>query len=237
MSGIIDFHSHILPGIDDGSASTEESIAMLRMEWEQGIQKVIATPHFYPRHDTPEAFLKKRAAAEARLREALANQSNIPEIICGAEVYFFRGISNCDALSELTIGKKRYILIEMPQLPWTQNMLLELEEIRARWDITPIIAHVDRYMSLLNTHGIPQQLEELPVLVQANAGFFLRKESRNRALRMLRKDQIQLLGSDCHNVTSRSPNLEKAVNIIQSRLSVDVINRIRSYQEQVLFDG
>lgn len=47
MNGIMDFHSHILPGIDDGSASLEESIAMLRMEAEQGITHVIATPHFY----------------------------------------------------------------------------------------------------------------------------------------------------------------------------------------------
>ena len=237
MSGIVDFHSHILPEIDDGSASIEESIAMLRMEWEQGIRQVIATPHFYPGHDTPESFLKKRATAEARLREALGDRSDIPEIICGAEVYFFRGISNCDALSELTIGGKGYILIEMPQSPWTQSMRAELEGIWARWGITPIIAHVDRYMSLFSTHGIPQQLEELPVLVQANAGFFLRKGSRGRALRMLQKDQIQLLGSDCHNVSSRPPNLGNAVHLIRSRLSADVISRIQAYQRQVLIDG
>ena len=64
MSAVIDFHSHVLPGIDDGSPSVEASVEMLRMEAEQGIRHVVATPHFYPRHDTPEHFLRRRAEAE-----------------------------------------------------------------------------------------------------------------------------------------------------------------------------
>ena len=59
MGAIIDFHSHILPGVDDGSQSVQESLAMLKMEAEQGIQHVIATPHFYPKHDSPEHFLER----------------------------------------------------------------------------------------------------------------------------------------------------------------------------------
>ena len=70
MGGIIDFHSHILPGIDDGSRSVEESIALLQKEAEQGISHVVATPHFYPQLDTPERFLKRRAEAEAALRDS-----------------------------------------------------------------------------------------------------------------------------------------------------------------------
>lgn len=237
MSGIVDFHSHILPEIDDGSASVEESIAMLQMETAHGIRKIIATPHFYPRYDAPENFLARRNEAEARLRNAMAEYDDIPEIISGAEVYFFHGISDCDALQELTIGEKRYILIEMPPPPWSHSMYSELEEIRARWDIVPIIAHVDRYLSLFSTYGIPQRLEELPVLVQANAGFFLRTASRARALRMLAHDQIQLLGSDCHNMTSRPPNLDKALQVICRHSMADALQRVTRYQEQVLSGG
>ena len=71
MSKCVDFHSHILPSIDDGSRSVEESIGMLRAMAKQGITHVVATPHFYPQHDTPERFLKRRAEAEAALREAM----------------------------------------------------------------------------------------------------------------------------------------------------------------------
>ena len=236
MSGIIDFHSHILPQMDDGSSSVEESIAMLQMEAAQGITKVIATPHFYPHRDTPETFLTRRQASLERLQEAMGAYEGLPEIICGAEVYFFSGISDSEAIPQLTIGEKQYILIEMPQPVWSASMYAELEEIWNKWRITPIIAHVDRYLSPFRTYGIPERLEQLPVLVQANAGFFLRGSSRGRALRMLERDQIQLLGSDCHNMTSRLPNLDGARQMIEKHLSQETLSRICSYQEQVL-DG
>lgn len=233
---IIDFHSHILPKMDDGSASVEESIAMLQMEAAQGIRQVIATPHFYPRHDSPERFLARRKAAEAALREAMAGHDALPQVICGAEVYFFPGISDCEALPELTIGGKKCILVEMPQVPWTQSMFSELEAIQAQWSLTPIIAHVDRYLGMLRSRQLPEQLEELPVLVQANASFFLHPGSRGRALRMLKRDQIQLLGSDCHNLTSRPPNLDRALQVIDKRLPPSILERIDHYQQQVLAD-
>ena len=88
MSGIIDFHSHVLPGIDDGSRSVEESIAMLQAEAAQGIRHVVATPHFYPHHDSPEHFLEKRREAEEALRREMKHHPGLPELSIGAEVYF-----------------------------------------------------------------------------------------------------------------------------------------------------
>ena len=117
MSTFVDFHSHVLPGIDDGSACLEQSIAMLQTEAEQGIEHVVATPHFYAHHDNPERFLRRREAAEARLREEMERHPGLPKLSIGAEVYYFPGISNSDALKELTIDKKRCILIEMPVSP------------------------------------------------------------------------------------------------------------------------
>ena len=149
-------------------------------------------------------------------------------------MYYFPGISNCEVLPELTIGDKPYILVEMPFTTWTKRMYAELEEIQARWGITPIVAHVDRYFSMLSTHGIPECLEELPVLVQANASFFLHASSRGRAMRMLKRRQIHLLGSDCHNLTTRLPNLNQAVEMIQKHLPEDALEWIEEYQEQVL---
>ena len=86
MTGIVDFHSHILPGIDDGSESLQESIAMLRTEAAQGIGHVVATPHFYPRYETPEDFLHKRDQAEAVLLSAMKREKGLPQLSVGAEV-------------------------------------------------------------------------------------------------------------------------------------------------------
>ena len=234
MSRIIDFHSHILPGVDDGSASLEETITLLQMEASQGVSHVVATPHFYPQHDSPERFLERRANAEQILREMLEKHPELPGVTMGAEVYFYHGISNSDAISELTIGKKRCILIEMPGAPWTESMYRELEALYVKRGFVPIIAHLDRYIGRFHTFGIPKRLEELPVMVQANAEFFLHRSTSAMALRMLKRGRIHLLGSDCHNLTSRKPNLGEATDLIRKRLGEEALDGIASWGEAAL---
>lgn len=233
---ISDFHSHILPGIDDGSRSVEESLQMLRLEASQGVRHVVATPHFYPRYDDFQKFLDKRARAEEKLREKMAGETGLPEIRIGAEVYFFPGMSDSDAITQLTIEKKKYILIEMPGSVWTASMYRELEGIYFKQGLIPIIAHVDRYVSPFRTHGIPERLQDLPVLVQANAGFFLNRSTAGMAMRMLKRGQIHLLGSDCHNLKERSPRLGEAVEVIRSRFGDRMLARLEYYGNQVLID-
>ena len=232
MDGIVDFHSHILPGMDDGSSSLEESMELLRMEAEQGITHVVATPHFYPRYETPDAFFRKRDAAEKALRFAALREGNLPEISVGAEVYYFRGISESEFLPQLTICGNQCILIEMPPAPWPECIYQELNAIRCRRGIIPIVAHIDRYIAPLRTHGIPKKLRQLPVLVQANASFFLNPRTRTMAVKMLKKEQIHLLGSDCHNLTDRRPNLSGAVSVIRKHLGDEMLEQIRYYQEE-----
>lgn len=234
MSKIIDFHTHILPGIDDGSDSVEASIAMLQEEAKQGIEYVVLTPHFYARHSSPPRFLVKRDAAEAALRAETAKHEGLPNIFVGAEIYYFPGISDSDALKELTIDQKRCIILEMPESPWTESMYKEIENISVKQGITPIIAHIDRYIQPFRTYGILERLNDMPVLVQANASFFLNTFTKRMALRLLREDRIHLLGSDCHNMSSRPPNLGKALGMIEQRLGTEALNRIVSYQKMIL---
>lgn len=230
---LTDFHSHILPGIDDGSASVEESLAMLRLEQEQGIRHVVATPHFYPNYDNPAHFLEKRERAEALLRRVLEEHSDLPEVTVGAEAYYFRGMCESDLLPQLTIRGKRCILIEMPNGHWTDEMYRELADIWEKRKILPIIAHIDRYITPLRAKKV-QRLAELPVYVQANAEFFLDRATSAFALRLLKADRIQLLGSDCHNLDSRSPNLGEAAQLIARKLGQETLERIRGYERSVM---
>ena len=233
---VTDFHSHILPGIDDGSANVEESIRMLQMEASQGIRHVVATPHFYARYDAPEDFLKKRDAAEALLRERMRKLPGLPELSIGAEVYYFRGMSESEFLPRLTIRGKGCILIEMPQAPWTEESLREIEAIWTNRGILPIIAHIDRYIAPFRTHRIPEKLACMPVLVQANASFFLDRATSAMALRMLKADRIQLLGSDCHNAGPRKPDLGEAADLIRRKLGPEALQRIAGYENRILHD-
>lgn len=234
MRNFTDFHSHILPGVDDGSKSVKESLELLRMEAEQGVRCVVATPHFYANHDTPARFLKRRAAAWERLQVAMAEEPDLPEIILGAEVYYFPGMSDSDALSQLTIGGKKFIMIEMPNMTWTENMYQELENIYEKQGITPIIAHIDRYISPFRGREVLKRLELLPVLVQVNGEFFLRPLTAPMAQRMLKKNRVHLLGSDCHDCSARKPNLGKAVRKIEKHLGTAALERIKKLEEKVL---
>lgn len=230
---VTDLHSHILPGIDDGSSSLEQSIAMLRAEAEQGIRHVVATPHFYAQYDKPEEFLEKRTQAEAELRREMAKYPELPRLSIGTEVFYFSGIADSQILPRLTIAGTNYILVELPMPPWSERVYKDLEDIWRKRGLTPVIAHVDRYIAPWNTHRIPERLAELPVLVQANAEFFLQRSTRNMALRMLRQGKIHLLGSDCHNMEDRAPNLAEAVKLIEQKLGPYMIGYIREHEADI----
>ena len=86
-----DFHTHILPGVDDGSRSVEMSVQMLESMAKQGITRVVATPHFYAQVDSPKAFLERRTAAVSELQAAMEGVPKLPKLSVGAEVHFFTG--------------------------------------------------------------------------------------------------------------------------------------------------
>lgn len=115
--------------------------------------------------------------------------------------------------------------------PWTDRMYRELEGIYTNLGLTPIVAHVDRYLGRFRDHGIPERLADLPVLVQANASFFLRG---GKGVSMLREKQIHVLGSDCHNTADRAPNLGEAVRRIERKLGAEALTWIK-INEQMIF--
>lgn len=238
MSGgmIGDFHTHVLPGIDDGSRDTEQSLQMLQLLHRQGVTRVVATPHFYASEDTPRRFLARRQAALEAL-QAAGKLSGLPELHLGAEVYYFEGISDCEELEALSIAGTSFVLVEMPPAPWSARVLRELQELPAKRGLTPVIAHIDRYLSLWNSRGLLRQLAGMPVLIQANAEFFLNPWTRPMALRLLRAGNIHLLGSDCHNLTDRKPNLESAAQVIRRALGQEVLDAIIRQEDLVLGTG
>ena len=230
---LVDMHTHVLPSVDDGSKSVAESIAMLRMEARQHIDCVVATPHFYARYDRPEEFFARRKASMATLREELLKHPDLPEVKLGAEVYFFPGMSESAVLQDLAIEGGNCVLVEMPMSTWTDQMYRELEGIYAKQGLIPVIAHLDRYIKPFRAMGVLRKLEELPVLVQANASFFLQRSTINMAMRMLRRNQIHLLGSDCHNMAHRKPYLGEAVGLIHQRLGSEIMKQIAENQDIV----
>ena len=96
---MIDFHSHILPGIDDGSRNVKMSLGMIEELSRQGVDTICATSHFYVTQRTPEHFLERRQEAYELLEPVLPD--NAPRILLGAEVLYFPGISRLESLPSL----------------------------------------------------------------------------------------------------------------------------------------
>ena len=226
---MFDSHTHILPGMDDGSRNTEQTEKLLQVEREQGVKALALTPHFYPAKDTPAAFLKRR-------REALKRMPDCPDmqIIYGAEVRYSNGMSRWNDLKDLALGETKYILVEMPQPPWAAHMYRELENISKEQGLTPIIAHIDRYVRPFQTFGMLKKLSDLPVLVQANSRFFLKFWTRGMALRMLKAGQIHFLGSDCHSIEHRPPNLKAAYQVIERHLGKEALDYLAEMSNLLL---
>ncbi len=210
---LYDFHSHALPGIDDGSRDANESKAMLEASFGQGVGALALTPHFYARHDRPEHFLKKRAEALERL-SAVYDPEKHPTVFVGAEVAYYEGPGNSRAAPELTLGESKFLLIEMPFSRWNETVFRDIDALRAR-GIVPIVAHIERYMQY-QKRGTLEKLIAGGCLLQSNAEFFLEKHTAKKALKMLKKGQIALLGSDMHNLTSRPQQLLAAATAIEN---------------------
>lgn len=230
---MIDLHSHILPAVDDGSSCVEMSVAMLEEEARQGIACVMATPHFYAHRDEPERFLARRAEAEIRLQEAIRGRTDLPRLCLGAEVSFYSGMSESDVLQSLCLGNSNYLLVEMPMAPWPERAYHELAAMKERQGITPVLAHVERYLPRFRAERVLNKLEALPVLLQANASFFLERRTAKMAMNLLCKGKIHLLGSDCHNLDSRPPRLGPAVEKIRQTLGDDALEWIKHHQRIV----
>lgn len=210
MRTLYDIHGHFLPGMDDGCKTAEESLEVLRQAARQGVGVMFATPHYYP-VESIETFLKRRAASAERLKQAMESRPEeaFPKICLGAEVALRPGISADPMLEKLCLGGSRYLLAELPWRGWGSDILRELRNISAICGITPVLAHLERYVSMAGWHAVEQVLG-LDVLVQVNAGSFLRFADRQAVKKILRRGGIHFLGSDCHNLTTRKPNMALA---------------------------
>ncbi len=231
---MIDLHTHILPGIDDGPAEAVVSLEMLKMQKRQGVDVVALTSHFYPTRQKQEYFCKKRQEAYERLLEAIEKlpkeeQEEIPHMVLGAEVAFIPGVENLGCLDELCYHGSRSILLELPFTPWNQQMFRQLYHFEERTGLQPVLAHIDRYGNAQKKAHM-QAIFEMGIPVQISCRAFTGILSRRRALSML-CDVNAIPVSDCHGITYRAPNMGKAMAIIRRNLGKRTQEIVRRAEE------
>ena len=245
---LTDFHTHILPGIDDGSRSTEMTAAMLQEEKRQGVERIIATPHFYANRMSVDSFLSHRAKALAETERIRAEAvDGMPEILAGAEVYYFPGIGEAEMIPRMCIEGTKTMLLEMPFEQWNEQVLRDVMALGDR-GLKIVLAHIERYTAFQKDRKIwDRVMGQKEIRKQINAGSFLKEKglgailrgSRKRrfCLETLRENEDTVIGSDCHNTTSRAVNLLAAREVIRAELGEERLRKLDSAAEDALRDG
>lgn len=231
---MIDFHTHILPGIDDGSRDTAMTKTMLHMEKKQGVNHIVATPHFYASRASIDRFLEKRTRAYDKVCQRIyEEEKDLPDLRLGAEVYYFPGMGRAD-LSSLCIEGTNLILVEMPFAQWTNEMAEEISRIIKGQNLKVILAHLERFYRFQKKKDAWNRILAMPVIIQINAecmeGFF----NRRFATSVIKGGAPVILGSDCHNTSTRPPNLDRGYELLQKKLGADACKDIQALGERLL---
>lgn len=200
---MVDYHTHILPDIDDGSKTPEQSIEMLRKEAGQGVSDVVLSSHFYASQSNIQEFLRLRQSAFETLRAHW--EPGLPRIHLGAEVQYFEGICVAEDIWDLRIQGTKLLLLEMPFCPWSDRVIQDVLTLNERSDIQILLAHIDRYINL-QPGNIWKRLADQGILMQANTAFFQGFWTRRKAIKMVNEGIIHMLGTDCHSLNSRAPD-------------------------------
>ncbi len=189
---LIDFHAHILPGMDDGCDDTKMSIAQLKMAEKHRIDVIIATSHFYPHIESVEDFLRRRKDAWDSL--VVARRDVSPVIRLGAEVLLCNNIDKMTGVEKLCVDNTNVLLIEMPFIrQWETNLIETVVRLQEENGLEVILAHGERYpvkeMEKLLCRGFQIQLNV------ASAAHIFPSHFVNNCIK---RNSIAAFGSDIH---------------------------------------
>ena len=210
-----EYHCHILPGIDDGAKDVEMSLAMIEMMKEQGVERIVATSHFYAHREKSVAeFMKKRQAAFEKIKD----KSPIKNVYLGAEVAIEHGISELKDIEKLAIEGTRLILLELPYRAYSKWMSEEIYNIGAEFKLKVMLAHVHRYLEYYSKDELEGILSTKSVMQINNEAFSSWKEKK-LVKRVIADEKRFAFGSDAHNLNDRKPNWD----LLQKKAKPDVI--------------
>lgn len=203
---MIDLHCHILPGVDDGAKSDAEAAAMAIIARDDGIRKIVATPHIAGNNPPPQQIV----AEAKRLNEFLAGSGIEIEIIPGAEV---NALLHHSLIKNYLFNQTNHVLIEFPHTHLPRDAAKVIFNLRIN-GFRPVIAHPERNPSVIANPQVILDLLDDGVYLQITAasitgrfGAAIQKCSHE----LLKKEAVHFIASDGHSATQRRPLLSEAV--------------------------
>lgn len=226
MPGITDMHCHILPGVDDGCSSMQETLKVLKKAEKQNITAMIVTPHYHPgRYEvSPMQIWEKLHIVKKRCQENDIHISLYP----GQECYYFSElVQRLDHGKALTLAGSRYVLVEFDPDCLFQALLTGLQDLKENGYI-PILAHFERYGCLRNESNL-MNLKERGYLLQMNFDMLCRNDGifyKNPWRILTEQGMVDYFGSDCHGTHFRPLHVKEACKWLEKKVPQEYINKI-----------
>lgn len=229
---IVDIHSHILPGIDDGAENMEITLEMLKNAERNGTKEIVATPHYLLEYGDATISEVKALTMEVN---CAANKEGIDiKIYSGQEVYCNESIIENYLNGHIgTINDSRYMLIEFPMHGFESNIVDIIYELQVR-NIVPIIAHPERYKPFREEPALINKFIDAGYLFQVNSGSIEGKfgESVKRTANLFLENNIyNFIGSDAHNMENRNSGIQKAMEILIKESNYDNVMNKQIFEE------
>ncbi|MFI3213165.1 MAG: CpsB/CapC family capsule biosynthesis tyrosine phosphatase [Eubacteriales bacterium] len=237
MSEFVDIHNHILPRVDDGAKSMEESVAMLYEAVENEVKYLMLTPH--SRYHGKLISLEDVNASFAELEKRVLEEKIPIQLKLGMEIYYEH-----DLLSYLKQGKmislnhSSYLLVEFHNKVDFQYMLKGLYDLSSGGYI-PILAHAERYPCLFHKKERMQEIKERDVLIQVNAGSVLGKFGRKEKIYtkyMLKNQLVDYVATDAHDLRKRKIMLKKCEKYISKWYGKEYASKLFYENGKKLFE-
>ena len=235
---MIDLHSHILPGVDDGAPDLEAAIAIARMAVDDGIEVMAATPHFMPGlYDNEAHDIRARVAY---LNDELHHRGINLAVVVGADAHIRPDLLNCLRQGEvLTLHDTRYFLFEPPHITAPQRLEELLFNIQVSGYV-PILTHPERLKWIEQRYDLMVQLARAGVWMQITSGSLTgRFGSRAQywGQRMLAEGLVQILATDAHNVSSRPPLLAESFSLACAEVGLDEATHLVLTRPQIVLEN
>lgn len=230
---MIDYHTHILPKIDDGSRSVEESCEILKQQKVAGTKTIIASSHFYPDQKL-ETFVQQRSEALSKIQEHA--QALGIEIRTAAEVLLSVDTWKLEGLEQLAIEGTHYILLEMPYSHWSAWVYTSIAKIKESTGLVPIIAHVERYDTVMENPNCLQPFLEMGCIIQVNT-VSLHKQSTRRKLtcKLVKHGFAHVLGSDIHRAKVFNA-VSDGYETLKQQVGKEEVSKMQAIGEGILAD-
>lgn len=235
---MIDIHAHLIPGVDDGSKSVEETFTLFEEAERAGFTDVILTSHYLTDYYEPKT--EELIFWKDKLQEALDNSDKKIKLHSGMEIYISEELDKLIKKNKLLmLANSKYILIELPMstdIKYLDHIMYFLESMGIKF----ILAHPERYKSIQENPNLIEKYIEKGCLIQCNYGSILGKygkEAKKTIKTLLKKNLVHFMGSDCHRKNGIYLEIPKAVKKIEKIIGKEKTYKITTMNAQKIINN